>query len=122
MVKVCIVAGTLKMKRKLYKIGVIVFIALALTVRVKGSYTYEELTNRNGRIYIEVVDGVVLDEEGNGKQLNALPDNGDYIAYNDKYNAGDKVTSIFIYNPFSNAEDDRIIRIDYNTQSGLNVK
>lgn len=110
------------MKKKLFKIGAIAFIALALTVRVKSSYSYEELTNRNGRIYIEVVHGVVLDEEGNGKQLNALPDNGDYIAYNDKYNAGDKVASIFIYNPFSNAEDDRIIRIDYNTQSGLNVK
>lgn len=98
------------------------FIALALTVRVKGSFTYEELTNRNGRIYIEVVSGVVLDEEGNGKQLNTIPDNGDYIAYNDKYKAGDKVTSIFIYNPLSNAEDDIIARLDYNAQSGLNVK
>lgn len=110
------------MKKKLFKIGAIAFIALALTVRVKGSYSYEELTNRNGRIYIEVVEGLVLDDEGNGKQLNALPDNGDYIAYNDKYHAGDKVVSIFIYNPFSNAEDDRILRIDYNPQSGLNVK
>lgn len=97
-------------------------IALALTVRVKGSYSYEELTNRNGRIFIEVVSGVVLDEEGNGKQLNASLDNGDYIAYNEKYHAGDKVTSLFIYNPLSNAEDDIIARLDYNTQSGLNVK
>lgn len=110
------------MKKKLFKIGAIAFIALALTVRVKGSYSYEELTNRNGRIYIEVVDGIVLDEEGNGKILNALPDNGDYIAYNEKYHAGDKVISLFIYNPLSNAEDDIIVRIDYNAQSGLNVK
>lgn len=97
-------------------------IALTLTVRVKGSFTYEELTNRNGRIYIEVVDGIVLDEEGNGKQLNASSDNGNYIAYNDKYKAGDKVASLFIYNPLSNAEDDIILRLDYNAQSGLNVK
>ena len=97
-------------------------IALALTVRVKSSYTYEELTNRNGRIFIEVVSGIVLDEEGNGKQLNTSSDRGNYIAYNDKYKAGDKVISLFIYNPFTNAEDDIIVRLDYNTQSGLNVK
>lgn len=110
------------MKKKVIILGAILIIALALTVRVKGSYSYEELTNRNRRIYIEVVSGVVLDEEGNGKQLNASPDTGDYIAYNDKYKAGDKVISLFIYNPFANAEDDIIARLDYNTQSGLNVK
>lgn len=110
------------MKKKVIILGAIVIIALALTVRVKGSYTYEELTTRNGRIYIEVINGVVLDDEGNGKQLNALPENGDYIAYNDKYKAGDKVISLFIYNPLSNAEDDIIARLDYNTQSGLTVK
>ena len=110
------------MKKKVIILGAISFIALALTVRVKGSFTYEELTNRNGRIYIEVVSGIVLDKEGNGKQLNASSDNGDYIAYNEKYHAGDKVTSLFIYSPLSNAEDDIILRLDYNTQSGLNVK
>lgn len=109
------------MKKKVIILGAMI-IALALTVRVKGSYSYEELTNRNGRIYIEVVDGIVLDEEGNGKILNALPDNGDYIAYNEKYHAGDKVISLFIYSPLSNAEDDIIARLDYNAQSGLNVK
>ena len=110
------------MKKKLLILGAIAFIALALTVRVKGSYTYEELTNRNGRLYIEVVDGVVLDDEGNGKQLNASSDSGNYIAYNDKYKAGDKIISLFIYNPLSNAEDDIIARLDYNAKSGLNVK
>ena len=109
------------MKKKIIILGAMI-IALTLTVRVKGSFTYEELTNRNGRIYIEVVDGIVLDEEGNGKQLNASSDNGNYIAYNDKYKAGDKVASLFIYNPLSNAEDDIILRLDYNAQSGLNVK
>lgn len=109
------------MKKKVIILGAMI-IALTLTVRVKGSYTYEELTNRNGRLYIEVVSGVVLDEEGNGEILNALPDNGDYIAYNEKYHAGDKVITLFIYNPLSNAEDDIIARLDYNTQSGLSVK
>ena len=109
------------MKKKVIILGAMI-IALALTVRVKGSFTYEELTNRNGRIYIEVVDGIVLDEAGNGKQLNASSDNGNYIAYNDKYKAGDKVASLFIYSPLSNAEDDIIARLDYNAQSGLNVK
>lgn len=110
------------MKKKLLILGAIVIIALTLTVRVEGSFTYEELTSRNGRIYIEVISGVVLDEEGNGKQLNASSDSGNYIAYNDKYKADDKVISLFIYSPFSNAEDDIILRLDYNTQSGLNVK
>lgn len=110
------------MKKKVIILGAIAFIALALIVRVKGSFTYEELTNRNGRIYIEVISGVVLDEKGNGKQLNASSDGGNYIAYNDKYNAGDKVISLFIYSPLSNAEDDIILRLDYNAQSGLNVK
>ena len=112
----------MKLKKKLLILGAIAIIALALTVRVKGSFTYEEITNRNGRIYIEVVDGVVLDDEYNGKQLNASPDINDYIAYNEKYKAGDKVTSLLIYNPLSNAEDDIILRLDYNTQSGLNAK
>ena len=84
------------MKKKVIILGAILVIALTLIVRVKGSFTYEELTNRNGRIYIEVVSGIVLDKEGNGKQLNALP--------------------------VSNAEDDIIARIDCNAQSGLNVK
>ena len=109
------------MKKKLLILGAMI-IALTLTVRLKGSFTYEELTNRNGRIYIEVISGVVLDDEGNGKQLNALSDTNDYIAYNNKYKAGDKVISLFIYSPLSNAEDDIIARLDYNTQSGLNVK
>ena len=109
------------MKKKVIILGAMI-IALALTVRVKGSFTYNEITNRNGRIYIEVISGVVLDDEGNGKQLNASSDGGDYIAYNEKYNAGDKVISLFIYNPMSNAEDDIILRLDFNAQSGLNVK
>lgn len=109
------------MKKKLIILGAMI-IALTLAVRVKSSYTYEELINRNGRIYIEVVSGIVLDKKGNGKQLNTSSDSGNYIAYNDKYKAGDKVISLFIYNPLSNAEDDIIARLDYNTQSGLNVK
>lgn len=109
------------MKKKLIILGAMI-IALALTVRVKGSYSYEELTNRNGRIYIEVISGVVLDDEGNGKQLNASPDTNNYIAYDDKYKAGNKVTSLFIYNPLSNAEDDIVTRIDYSAKGGLKVK
>ena len=107
-------------KKLLILIGAIIIIAL--TVRVKGSFTYEEITNRNGRIYIEVISGVVVDDEGNGKQLNALPDTNNYIAYNSKYRASDKAISLLIYNPFSNAEDDIISRIDYSAKGGLNVK
>lgn len=64
--------------------------------------------NRNGKIIIEVIQGTVLDSDGNG-----IDSCGNYIHYDmDKFSIGDKVQSIFVYNPDSNAIDDILYRVD----------
>ena len=66
------------------------------------------LEHRNGKIIIEIVSGVMLDDNGNGKD-NA----GKYIKYdNQEFSKGDKIQSVFIYNPETNANDDILYRID----------
>lgn len=66
------------------------------------------LEHRNGKIIIEIVSGVMLDDNGNGKD-NA----GKYIKYdNQEFSKGDKIQSIFIYNPETNVNDDILYRID----------
>lgn len=66
------------------------------------------LENRNGKIIIEVIEGTVLDTSGNGT------DNcGYYIHYDmDKFSVGDKVQTVFVYNPDTNYTDDILYRID----------
>ena len=74
--------------------------------------TYDILTNRNGKTIVEKTYGVVLDEEGNGMQLNPSVAGQDYIKYHD-FPVGSVVLSIFVYNPGTNAEDDIISRSDF---------
>lgn len=66
------------------------------------------LENRNGKIIIEVIDGTILDDNGNGMDIA-----GKYIKYDsDRFSKGDKVQTVFIYNPKTNAFDDVLYRID----------
>ena len=66
------------------------------------------LENRNGKIIIEVIDGTVLDDNGNGTNIT-----GKYIKYDsDRFSKGDKVQTAFIYNPKTNSFDDVLYRID----------
>lgn len=66
------------------------------------------LENRNGKIIIEVIDGTVLDNNGNGTDIT-----GKYIKYDsDRFSKGDKVQTAFIYNPKTNSFDDVLYRID----------
>lgn len=66
------------------------------------------LENRNGKIIIEVIDGTVLDDNGNGTDIT-----GKYIKYDsDRFSKGDKVQTAFIYNPKTNSFDDVLYRID----------
>lgn len=58
-----------------------------------------------GTLYIEVVKGQCLDDNGNGIILNTDSEYN-YIAYGTDTNKGDKVTSIFIYNPLTTWIDD----------------
>lgn len=68
----------------------------------------EILENRKGKIIIEVVNGTVLDDDGNGTDTL-----GNYIRYDSsRFSKGDKVQSVFVYNPESNSIDDILCRTD----------
>lgn len=68
----------------------------------------EILENRNGKIIIEVIEATVLDDEGNGSDQF-----GFYVKYDSKrFSKGDKVQSVFVYNPDTNYIDDILYRID----------
>lgn len=68
----------------------------------------ETLENRNGKIIIEVSNGTVLNNEGNGQDIC-----GYYIKYDsNRFSAGDQVQSVFVYNPGTNYIDDIVSRTD----------
>ena len=68
----------------------------------------DKLENRNGKIIIEVSNGTVLDNNGNGQDTC-----GYYVKYDSsRFSAGDEVQSVFVYNPETNYIDDIIYRID----------
>ena len=66
------------------------------------------LENRNGKIVIEISTGTVLDTDGNGHDIS-----GYYRKYDSsRFSAGDRVQSIFVYNPENNFIDDILYRLD----------
>ena len=84
-------------------------------VQVYFTETEEDLDNlffaledRDGKIIIEVINGTVIDDEGNGED--SL---GYYIAYDaEQFSKGDRVQSILVYNPATNYADDILYRVD----------
>ncbi len=85
------------------------------SVQVQHSKTKEEfdrltsvIENRNGRIIIELIDATVLDDDGNGSDSF-----GFYVKYDSgRFSKGDKVRSVFVYNPDTNYLDDIVCRVD----------
>lgn len=78
--------------------------------RTKNDYDAmtEILENRNGKIIIEVIQATVLDDEGNGSDQF-----GFYVKYDSsRFAKGDKVQSVFVYNPETNYVDDILYRVD----------
>lgn len=68
----------------------------------------EILENRKGKIIIEVIEATVLDDEGNGSDQF-----GFYVKYDSKrFSKGDKIQSVFVYNPDTNYIDDILYRVD----------
>ena len=68
----------------------------------------EILENRNGKIIIEVIEAVVMDDDGN-----ACDDFGFYVKYDSgKYEKGDRVQTAFVYNPENNYLDDILYEVD----------
>ena len=65
------------------------------------------IENRNGSLVIEVVEGTVLDSNGNGGRSDY------YIKYDtEQFSKGDEVISLFVYNPANNYADDILHRVD----------
>ena len=75
------------------------------SVQVHHSKTKEEfdrltsvIENRNGRIIIELIDATVLDDDRNSSDSF-----GFYVKYDSgQFSKGDKVRSVFVYNPDTN--------------------
>ena len=79
-------------------------------IRTKEDYDKmtEILENRNGKIIIKVIETTVLNNEGNASDAF-----GFYVKYESgKYTKGDRVQSVFVYNPDSNYSDDILYMID----------
>lgn len=69
---------------------------------------FDALENRNGRIIIEISYGSVFDNDGNGADTL-----GYYRHYdNERFTEGDRIQSVFIYNPDTNFTDDILYRVD----------
>lgn len=77
----------------------------------------EVLENRNGLVIVERCIGFVTNKEtGDGRVLNALDENYNYISYRsvtEDYCDGTFFVSYMIYNPDNNYVDDIIERYDF---------
>ena len=85
--------------------------------------TPQVMANRNGKIIVEKIIGEVTSHKLDGKILNCDTDNGgytnkdggNYINYErvDGAKEGDKILTYYIYNPFTNEQDDVLTRMDF---------
>lgn len=81
------------------------------TYFIKSQAYYERsadaITHRNGKIIIQVVQGTVISDNGDGEL-----DTGDYIKYDADLKQGDRVETVLVYNPATNYTDDVMYRAD----------
>lgn len=85
--------------------------------------TPQIMADRNGKIIVEKIIGEVTSHKLDGKILNCDTDNGgytnkdggNYINYErvDGAKEGDKILTYYIYNPFTNEQDDVLTRMDF---------
>lgn len=95
----------------------------AIEIYDTSELTPQIMTNRNGKIIVEKIIGEVTNHNLDGKILNCDTDNGgytnkdggNYISYErvDGAKEGDKILTYYIYNPFSNEQDDVLTRMDF---------
>lgn len=82
---------------------------IIITSEMTSEEAFNTLKNRNGKVVIEIIEGTVLDDEGNGEYSYA--DYTYYINYDaETFHKGDKVITVFVYNPDTNYTDDIISR------------
>lgn len=85
--------------------------------------TPQIMADRKGKIIVEKIIGEVTNHNLDGKILNCDTDNGgytnkdggNYISYErvDGAKEGDKILTYFLYNPFTNEQDDVLTRMDF---------
>ena len=95
----------------------------AIEIYDTSELTPQIMANRNGKIIVEKIIGEVTNHNLDGKILNCDTDNGgytnkdggNYISYErvDEAKEGDKILTYYIYNPFSNEQDDVLTRMDF---------
>ena len=95
----------------------------AIEIYDTSELTPQIMANRNGKIIVEKIIGEVTSHSLDGKILNCDTDNGgytnkdggNYISYErvDGAKEGDKILTYYIYNPFSNEQDDVLTRMDF---------
>ena len=74
-------------------------------VVISNGFTFDELENRKGKLYIEITTGKVVGNSGEGKETVPRGEQ-DFIRYPRKFKKGTKMRSIIIYNPETNYTDD----------------
>ena len=81
------------------------------TYFIKSQADYERsadaIIHRDGKIIIQVVQGTVISNNGDGEL-----DAGGYIKYDDALKQDDRVETVLIYNPATNYVDDVMYRAD----------
>lgn len=85
--------------------------------------TPQIMANRNGKVIVEKIVGKVTNDRLDGEILNCdieeggytNKDGGNYISYQrvDGAKKGDKILTYYIYNPFTNEQDDVMTRLDF---------
>lgn len=95
----------------------------AIEIYDTSELTPQIMANRKGKIIVEKIIGKVTSHKLDGKILNCDTDNGgytnkdggNYISYErvDGAKEGDKILTYYIYNPFSNEQDDVLTRMDF---------
>lgn len=87
----------------------------AIEIYDTSEMTEKILTNRNGKIIVEKIIGEVTSYKLDGKILNCNTNNQGYISYKrvDGAKEGDKILTYYIYNPFTNEQDDVLTRLDF---------
>lgn len=95
----------------------------AIEIYDTSELTPQVMANRSGKIIVEKVIGKVTSNNLDGEILNCNvndggygnKDGGNYISYERVNGAkkGDKIVTYFVYNPFSNEQDDVMTRLDY---------
>lgn len=94
-----------------------------LTIYDTDDLTSEIMADRGGKVVVEKIIGEVTNDNLDGMILNCdaedggytNKDGGNYISYErvDGAKKGDKILTYYIYNPFTNEQDDVLTRLDF---------